>query len=268
MSVEDSVVVVTGGAAGIGRYIARNFALNGAKVVIADVRPMDELIDELSTLGADVVGISTDVTDEDSVKGLFDATYKRHGRIDTLINNAAIVTHFHLGAPRWSRIRDMNRDFFSKVIDVNLVGTFLCCKHAIPYMESLNAGHIVNFGQGNLRRSERKPNIGMCTYTTSKIAIRAFTIGLAEEVREFNVCVLSMSPTVARSGPVQEGPNIPGAGGGILTDDSPEWSLHQSRKTQSVSDIGDNYLLAAQADISFSGAQVAVRDGKLVLLED
>lgn len=268
MSIEGSIVVVTGAAAGIGRYIARNFASKGARVIVADVSPLETVLGELSGLGADALGVPTDVKNEDSVRHLFDTVYRRYGRIDTLINNAGVVTHFHVGAPRWARIRDMDESFFSKVIDTNLKGTFLSCKHAIPYMESLNAGHIINFGQGNLRPSERKPNIGTCVYDTSKIAIRAFTKGLADEERDFNVCVLSMGPGVPRSAPVAQGPGIPGGGGGIVTEDSPSWTLDPARGVQTVDDIGDNYTLAAEADISFSGRQVTVRDGELVVLED
>jgi len=85
-------------------------------------------------------------------------------------------------------------------------------QHATPYMESLNAGHIIIFGQGTLRPSECKPNIGTCVYDTSKISIRAFTKGLADEEREFNVCVLSIGPGVPRGAPVAQVPGIPGGG--------------------------------------------------------
>lgn len=263
MGVEETVVVITGGAAGIGRYIARNFATAGAKVVVADINPMDTVLDELGDLGSDAIGVTTDVTNEDSVKHLFDEVYRRYGRINTLINDAGIVTHFHVGSPRWSRIRDMNRDFFARVMETNLYGTFLCCKHAIPYMEALNSGHIINFGQGTLKRSTRPPSIGSCLYHTSKIAIRAFTVDLAEEEREFGICVVSMGP----------GSHASGAGnaasvGGIVTDDSPAWIRDPAVRGIDVDNVGDRYLLAAQADMSFSGAQVTVLDGQLVAIDD
>jgi len=268
MSVEGSVVVVTGAAAGIGRHIAKRFAANGANVVLADIAPMDVVAGELRGIGAEVLSVPTDVTNEASVRNLFSTAFARHGRIDTLINNAGIVTHFHVGSPRWSRIRDMDQGFYSKVMDTNLMGTFLCCKHAIPYMESLNAGHIINFGQGSFRPSSRKPNIGTCVYSTSKLAIRGFTMGLADEEREYNVCVMSMGPGLPRPTPVVQGAGVPGGGGGIVTEDSPAWALDPSRGTQSVADIGDNYVIAAEAGMEFSGRQVSVRDGAVVVLED
>ncbi len=170
MSSQGNTVVITGAASGIGRFVARTFAGVGANLVLADVLPMDTVLSEVRGLGAEAAGVTTDVTQERAVAALFDAGFRRFGRIDTLVNNAGIVTHFHVGAPRWPKLRDMPEEQFQRVIGTNLGGTFLCAKHAIPYMESLNAGHIVNFGQGNLKRSERRPNIGTAVYSTSKIA--------------------------------------------------------------------------------------------------
>jgi NAD(P)-dependent dehydrogenase (short-subunit alcohol dehydrogenase family) len=267
MGVEGSVVVITGGASGIGRYLARNFASKGAKLVVADVRPMDTVLGELSELGAEVIGVATDVSDEDSVANLFETAYHRYGRIDTLLNNAAIATHSHTGAPRWPRVRDMNIEFASKVIDTNIVGTLLCCKYALPYMESLNAGHVINFGQGNLHQKDPLVKvIGHGVYGMTKVAIRALTKFVAEEERDCNICIVSMSPGVPGAGP------SPGASGpprgGIITEDSPKWAQDQERDLQTVFQIGDNYVLAAEADMSFSGAQVTVKDGKLVIVDD
>jgi NAD(P)-dependent dehydrogenase (short-subunit alcohol dehydrogenase family) len=220
----------------------------------------------LQALGGDALAIPGDVTNEDSVRHLFGEAFERYGRIDVLVNNAGIVPHFSVGSPRWPRVRDLPREHFLKVIETNLLGTFLCAKHAIPYMESLNAGHIVNFGQGNLKPSGRRPNIGSCSYDTSKLAIRAFTKGLGEEEREFNICVLSMGPGAGT--PTPPGPGATGGGGGIVTEDSPAWARDPSRKANTIDSIGDNYVLAAEADMSFSGRQAAVRDGTLVVVED
>jgi len=263
MGVEGTVVVITGGAAGVGRYISRNFAAAGAKVVVADISPMDTVLGEVSALGGEGIGVTTDVSNEDSVRHLFDEVYRKYGRIDTLINDAGIVTHFHVGSPRWSRIRDMNRDFFAKVLETNLFGTFLCCKHAIPYMESLGAGHIINFGQGNVSRKTGPVSIGACAYHTSKVAIRAFTIDLAEEERDFGICIMSMGPGSSSNAAPGEH-----AVGGIVTDDSPAWVRDPSVRGTDVDKVGDRYLLAAQADMSFSGAQVSLRGGQLVVVED
>jgi NAD(P)-dependent dehydrogenase (short-subunit alcohol dehydrogenase family) len=254
MTSAGKTVIITGAARGIGRYVARTFAKAGANVVVADIAPMNTVVQEIQELGAQPLAVTTDVTDEDSVRRLFETAYQRYSRIDTLINNAAIVTQFYTGKPRWPKIRDMPQDKFARVMNTNLLGTFLCCKHAIPYMESLYAGHIINFGQGSLapRNIPYSLYAGNCIYSVSKIAIRAFTRDLADEEREFNICVMSMAPSFPRRAEL---------GRGIVTEDSPEWCRDPDRD---VANIGDNFVVAADASMEFSGKQVAVRDGILV----
>jgi len=263
MAVQGKVVVITGGAQGVGRYVARTFAAEGAKLAVADIAPMETVEREVTELGAELLPIKTDVTDEAQVRSMVDQVYRRWGRIDVLINDAGIVTHFHVGSPRWPRIRDMPREFFQKVIDTNLIGTYLCTKHVLPYMESLNSGHIINFGQGSLIESplDQEPvspaSIGACVYHVSKIAIRAFTRGVAEEERDFNICIVSLGP----GSPASDRAHAIGPGG-IVTDDSPEWA-REARLSKGVETVGDRYVIAAEAPIEFSGHQVVVRNGEL-----
>lgn len=273
MSVKDKVVVITGGAQGIGRFTARRFAAQGSKIAIADIASMDSVVAEVEALDAEILPIKTDITQERQVESLMDQVYRRWGRIDVLIQPAGIVSHFHVGNPRWPRIRSMPAEFFRKVIDTNLGGTFLCTKHVLPYMESLNDGHIINFGQGNLseRRSEGAGpgNIGTNAYSTSKIAIRAFTRFVADEEREFNICIMSMSPsgtTSTESMPPRRGEWKAGNGGGIVTEDSPDWA--RVREWGTVEDVGDRFVVAAEAPIEFTGHQVVVKDGKLEIASD
>ncbi|MBM2812216.1 MAG: 3-hydroxybutyrate dehydrogenase, partial [Chloroflexi bacterium] len=134
MVVAGDVVIITGSAGGIGRHLAHRFAQEGARVAVADVRPLDTVVDELKDLGADVLAVPTDVTNEDDVRAMAARVASHFGQIDTLINNAGIVTHFSW-MPRWPAVRDMDLAFFRKVMGVNLAGTFLCTKHVIPYME-------------------------------------------------------------------------------------------------------------------------------------
>jgi 3-oxoacyl-[acyl-carrier protein] reductase len=269
MSVKGQVVVITGGARGVGRYVARTFAQEGARVAIADIGSFENVEHEIEQLGGEALTVSTDVTSEAQVRALMDKVYKRFGRIDVLINDAGIVTHFHEGAPRWSRIRDMDLAFFQKVMNTNLGGTFLCTKHALPYMESLNGGHIINFGQGSLSASNpgRASNVGSCVYNTSKISIRAFTRSVAAEECEFNICLMSMGPGSGAAPRAAAGPGVPGGGGGIITDDSPEWSRART-DGRGVESVGNRYVLAAEASMEFSGHQVEVRDGRLAITKD
>ena len=275
MSVRGKVVIITGGATGVGRYVARTFAEEGANLAVADIAPTDTVAHEVTEIGADLLTIKADVTDEYQVRTLMDQVFRRWGRIDVLINDAGIVPHFSVGSPRWSRIRDMPKDQFARVMDTNLGGTFLCTKHVLPYMESLNDGHIINFGQGSLRGgplSAGQPNIGSCVYNVSKIAIRAFTRQVADEEKEFGICILSMGPGGSMSSQPErrERPAsvvMPGGGGGLVTEDSPEWARQNEYLTH-VDAVGNRYVIAAEAPMEFSGNQVAVRDGKLEIAND
>jgi 3-oxoacyl-[acyl-carrier protein] reductase len=276
MSVQGKVVIITGAAQGVGRFVARTFAAEGAKVAAADIASLDTVGREIAEIGAEFLPVTTDITDERQVESLMTQVFKRWGRIDVLINDAGIVPHFSVGSPRWPRIRDMPKERFDRVMDTNLGGTFLCTKHVIPYMEALNDGHIINFGQGNLNARQGapsgRPNIGSAVYNVSKISIRAFTRQVADEEREFGICVLSMGPGGSiTSEPVRRerpaGVVVPGGGGGLVTEDSPEWARQNEYLTQ-IDAVGNRYVIAAEAPMEFSGNQVAVRDGQLIIAQD
>lgn len=227
------VVVVTGSAKGIGLHIARTFAHQKAKVVLVDVAPLDSALRELHQLGAGVLAVSANITDEESVRAAMGKAAAHFGRIDVLVNNAAVVTHFGW-MPLWPRVRDMEKSFWDHVIDTNLGGTFLCCKHVLPYMEAQRSGHIINLGHpGGVRPRA-------CVYEVSKWAVLHFTRFLADEEREFNICVVSMQP-----------------GPAMATEEAPP-EVRQQMPGPEV--VGNRYVLAAQAGMELTGHQIAARD--------
>src|SRR5437667_154119 len=101
MSLQDKVVIVTGSAQGIGRYIAHTFAEAGARVVVTDISPLDNVAGEIKAMDVDVLAVPCDVTNEEQVRSLMAQTVDRFGRIHVLVNNAGIVPHFQWGNPRW-----------------------------------------------------------------------------------------------------------------------------------------------------------------------
>jgi 3-oxoacyl-[acyl-carrier protein] reductase len=236
----DKVAVITGGAKGIGRYIAHNFAREGAKLVIGDidVERMKKTGAELRETGAEVLARKTDVRVEEEVRSLMQETVSRYGQIDILVNNAGIVTHFGWGVPRWPLVRDMEKTFWDNVIETNLGGTFLCTKHALPHMQERRSGHIINLYGGSPPKT-----VGSCVYSVSKDAIRTFTRFVAEEVREWNICVVAVSP-----------------GGAIATEDAPE----EIRRTMpGPESAGNRFVLAAEAGMDLSGQRLTLKDGRL-----
>ena len=256
MSVEGKVVVITGGASGVGRYIAGTFAEAGARIAVADVAPMARVRSEVEAFGAEFMTVPTDVRIEDDVEALMGHVHDRYGRIDVVINNAGIVTHFPGGGkPPWPKIRDMEDDFFENVMNTNLKGVFLATKHAVRYMEPQRSGHVINIGQGTLRPSTRTDNFGSCVYLTSKVAVRSFTANVAIEEREFGICIVSMGPGGALA---------PGLRG-IWTEDIDEKYRAGMAPLES---IGNRYVLAAEAPMELSGHQITVSDGALVVADD
>jgi len=237
---EGKVVVITGAGKGIGKHAAKTFVDEKATVVIADVnrewaeKTASELGQTTKTLP-----ITVDVRIEDDVKKMINRVIHRFGRIDVLVNNAAIVPHFAWGIPRWPSIRDMEKEFWDRVIQTNLGGTFLCTKHVLPHMEGERSGHIINlYGGGGL-----KPT-GACAYGVTKEAIWTFTRYVAEEVRESNVCVVIFSPSVP-----------------IATEGAPEDAL---KRLPGPEILGNGFVLAAQLPLENSGQIFAFQEGRLV----
>ena len=237
---EGKVAIVTGAAKGIGRHAAKTLAEEKVKVVIADFdkERLDKAARELSEI-TETLALQADVRNEDEVKRMVEQALGRFGRIDVLINNAAIVPHFAWGIPRWPRISDMPREFWDRVIQTNLYGTFLCTKHVLPRMEARKTGHIVNlYGGGGIKPA------GACAYMVTKEGIRTFTRYVAEEVRESNVCVVIFSPRVP-----------------IATEGAPGEAL---KRLPGPEILGRGFVLAAQLPLEQSGEIFSYQNGNLV----
>jgi NAD(P)-dependent dehydrogenase (short-subunit alcohol dehydrogenase family) len=237
---EGKVVIVTGGGKGIGRHAAKTFAEEKAKVVIADFdkERLEKTSSELARL-TETLAVNADVRSEEDVKRMVEQVMSRFGRIDVLVNDAAIVPHFAWGIPRWPRIRDMEKSFWDRVIQTNLGGTFLCTKHVLPHMEAGRSGHVINlYGGGGVKPA------GACAYMVTKDAIRTFTRYVAEEVRESNVCVVIFSPRVP-----------------IATEGAPEEAL---KRLPGPEILGQAFVLAAELPMDRSGQCFAYQEGKLV----
>jgi len=237
---EGKVVVISGSAQGIGKHAAKTFAEQRARVVIADVN--EELAKKTAAeLGqrAETFAVCVDVRNEESVKQMIDQVIGRFGQIDVMINNAAIVPHFAWGVPRWPRVAAMPVEFWDRVIQTNLHGTFLGTKHALPHMEKRRSGHIINlYGGGGLKPA------GACAYMATKDAIRTFTRYVAEEVRDSNVCVVIFSPRVP-----------------IVTESAPPEAFSRLPGPEI---LGQGFVLAAELPIDRSGEIFSYQEGRLV----
>lgn len=189
MRLKDKVAIITGAAHGIGKAYARRFAEEGAWVVIADIdgqggeASAKALIDSRLSAWAR----STDVRDFASVEGLMQECVKKFGRVDILLNNAAIYVTQEL----WKGpVEELAIEEWDRVIEVNLKGVFLCSKAAIPIMKQQKSGKIINIASGTFFSGSGN----MPHYTTAKGGVVALTRVMARQLGEWSINVNCMTP--------------------------------------------------------------------------
>lgn len=161
------VAIITGGGQGIGKAVAKRLLESGVNVVIAEIdeEAAREVEQEYAELGT-VRFIPADVTDESSIKALMEETFRIFGRIDILVNNAGIAANKPISA--------LSLETWNNVLAINLTGTFLCSKHAAPYI-SQQGGVIINMGSTRALMSEADTE----AYSASKGGIVALTHALS-----------------------------------------------------------------------------------------
>jgi 3-oxoacyl-[acyl-carrier protein] reductase len=189
MRLANKVAIITGAGHGIGKAYARKFAEEGAHVVIADIDATggEAVAKALIDLNLSAWARQTDVRSFPSVEGLMRETEKKFGRIDVLMNNAAIyVTQKLWKGP----VEELPLEEWDRVIEVNLKGVFLCCKAAIPVMKQQRSGKIINIASGTFFSGSGN----MPHYTTSKGGVVALTRVMARQLGEWNINVNCMTP--------------------------------------------------------------------------
>lgn len=183
ISVQDKVVIVTGGAGEMGSAIARRLASEGAKVVIADIADGSALAEELSNDG-EAVYVKTDVTSQQSTEAMAKAAIDAFGRIDAIVNNAGLFT-----AKPWD---DLTLDDWRERFAVNVEGTFLTTRAVVPAMTAQGGGKIINIGSDTVWMGTP----GFAHYVASKGAVLAFTRAIANELGPRGVTSVYVSPTL------------------------------------------------------------------------
>ncbi|MDG0867656.1 SDR family oxidoreductase [Candidatus Lucifugimonas marina] len=181
---DGKVAIVTGGGSGIGKGIAKAFADEGCSVVIAarNAERLDAAAAQLSSGGATVISIPTDVTSEEQVASLFAKTMDQFGKLDVLVNNSGAFD----GGP----VEDLTMEQWNKVIDVNVTGPFLGSREAFRIMKKQGGGRIINIGS----IAAQKPRHSSSPYTTSKHAVWGLTQSLALEGRDHGIAVSALHP--------------------------------------------------------------------------
>ena len=179
------VVIITGGARGLGRVYALGVAAEGAGVVVADMLDGSPVVDEITAAGGEAIAVTTDVSDEASTVAMATAATDRFGRIDVLINNAAVFSETTRGPFTDVSIAEWDRTF-----EVNVRGVWLCTKAVYPHMAAQGSGKVINVASNTCY----KGTLGFPHYVASKSALLGLTRCLANELGPEGITVNTVSP--------------------------------------------------------------------------
>jgi NAD(P)-dependent dehydrogenase (short-subunit alcohol dehydrogenase family) len=240
--------IVTGGAKGIGRHYCMALAGAGAQVMVADIADgaevAREIVDKHGQGAAE--SMQFDVSDEAAVKRLVDRMIERFGKVDVLVNNAALFANLE-----YQSMLDIDPALWDKVMAVNVRGPFLMAKHVVPHMKKQKRGKIINIGSG----TARKGMANLLHYVTSKGAITSMTRAMSRELGGNNICVNTLAPGLIMSDSVLES--------GTHSDTIVN-SVVQSRALKRDAfpeDLLGALIFLASADSDFITGQVIAVDG-------
>ncbi|MDA8312254.1 MAG: glucose 1-dehydrogenase [Actinomycetota bacterium] len=242
--------LVTGAGHGIGSAYARRLATEGANVVVADIdaSAADSVARELRDSGADALGVAVDVAQEGSVREMHDAAREAFGRIDVLVNNAAMFAKFPVS--HGDDLGSLTVEQFEAVLRVNVIGTWLCIRELLPEMVEQGYGKIINVSSGTVFKGSGGD---MIHYVASKAAILGLTRTLARVVGPSGVRVNCIAP------------------GLTVTESFSEAQLQVAReravaerplgRVETPSDLVGAVAFLASADSDFMTGQTMVVDG-------
>lgn len=181
---QDKVVIITGGANGIGRVSALRFAAEGAHVVIWDIdaAKAEDTRTKIIAQGGQAMAAVVNTTQPEQVVAAAQAVQDQYGRIDVLINNAGIT--------RDAMLRKMTLAQWQQVLDVNLTGVFVCTQAVAPFMEAQQSGRIINTSSV----VGLYGNFGQANYAATKAGLIGLTKTLARELGKYNITVNAVAP--------------------------------------------------------------------------
>jgi 3-oxoacyl-[acyl-carrier protein] reductase len=248
MRLANKVAIITGAAHGIGKAYAQRFAEEGAHVVIADIDEQsgDAVAKTLSAAKLSAWSRTTDVRSYSSIEGLVRETVGKFGRIDVLLNNAAIyVTQKLWKGP----VEELALEEWDRVIEVNLKGVFLCSKAVIPIMKRQQNGKIINIASGTFFSGSGN----MPHYTTAKGGVVALTRVMARQLGGWNINVNCMTPgsTMSEENVTED----------VLERRENSVNKRSFKRVETPADIVGTALFLASSDSDFMTGQLLVVEG-------
>jgi 3-oxoacyl-[acyl-carrier protein] reductase len=181
---KNKVAIVTGSSSGIGKAIALRFGAEGAKVIVTARRMAlcEQTVAQITKAGGKAWAVQTDVADERQVERLIEETVTRYGQLDILVNNAGVIAG--------GRLAETTTASFDEVMNVNLRGTFFCCRAGFKQMKKRGGGIIINMSSV----AGLQAWAGTGIYSASKHGIMALTKSLADEGRPHHIKVSAICP--------------------------------------------------------------------------
>ena len=242
----DKVAIITGAAQGIGAEYAREMAKEGAKIVIADIDNGEKLENEIINNGGNAINITTDVSREDSVEKTVRLTVKEYGRVDILVNNAAIF-----GTLKPKPFLDITVEEWDQLMAVNVRGAFICIKSVVPFMQKQKYGKIINIASGTLFKGSPM----LLHYVTSKGAVMTMTRCVSREVGDDNICINTLAPGYVMSENVIGSESFDESFADFIT------QTRALKRRQLPNDLVGAMIFLASSDSDFMTGQCVVVDG-------
>jgi NAD(P)-dependent dehydrogenase (short-subunit alcohol dehydrogenase family) len=244
MRLADRVVIVTGAARGIGRAYAVGLAAEGARVVAADVLECKPVVTEIEGRGGQALAVTCDVAREADTQRLATETLARFGRIDALVNNAALY-----GNLKRRPFMEIPVEEWDQVMAVNLRGLFLCSRAVFPAMKAQGTGVIVNISSSTFFKGV--PDY--IHYTTSKGGVVGFTRSLARELGDFGIRVNAIAPGFTLSGDNEQNISEERKRANVQT--------RMLKRAQVPEDLVGTFIYLASDDSGFVTGQTILVDG-------
>jgi len=250
MKPKDKTAIVTGAGQGIGKAMAARLAADGASVVIADVAQYDVAAAELAGSGARTLGLRVDVSSESDTASMAEETVKAFGRIDVLVNCAAMFATVKLGP-----FEEIPVDEWKRLLEVNVLGVALCCRAVTPQMRIQRSGRIINLASG----APLKGVPYFLHYIASKGAVIAMTRGLARELGKDGITVNAIAPGLTVSDGTAGRPEH-------LRNQADTIRSRAIQREERPEDLVGAVSFLATADSAFMTGQTLVVDGGSAML--
>lgn len=246
----NKVAIVTGAAQGIGAAYAQALAREGASVLVADIVEGKEIVSTINNMGGRAIYQHVDVSSEHSVNEMVERALNEFGRIDILVNNAAIYASLSL-----QPFDEISPEQWDQVMSVNVKGPFLCARAVIPQMRKQNYGRIINISSG----TPFKGTPYLLHYVTSKGAILALTRALAREVGNSGICVNTLAPGLVLSEGVLENTDL------LSKLSDAVMASRAIKRDQTPEDLIQPLIFLASDDSAFITGETLVVDGGSVM---